>query len=63
MDIVKNEIYGIKYRKANYEKSTRLKNFVIRNKVILILVILGLAVASINCVLIYNFVKVLATLV
>ena len=63
MEILKNEIYGIKYRKANYEKSTKIKNFIIRNKVILTLLILGLAVASINCVLIYNFVKVLTTLI
>ena len=63
MDILKNEIYGIKYRKANYEKSTKIKNFIIRNKVILTLLILGLAVALINCVLIYNFIKVLTTLI
>ena len=62
MDYVKSDVYDIKYKGVNYEKSTKIKNFIIRNKFILTLSIIGLAVASINCVLIYNFIKVLSTL-
>ena len=62
MEFAKDEILNIKYKSENYEKQKRLKNFISKHKFILTLSTLGLAVCSINCVLIYNFIKVLSTL-
>lgn len=62
MDFAKDEIFSIKYKGENYEKSKKIKNFFIKNKIILTLLNIGLAVCLINCVLIYNFIKVLSTL-
>lgn len=62
MDFAKDEIFSIKYKEENYEKSKRLGKFISNHKFILSLLIIGLAVGSINCVLIYNFIKILGTL-
>ena len=62
MDFAKDEIFSIKYEKENYEKNKKLGSFISNHKIILSLLILGLAVGTINCVLIYNFIKVLGTL-
>lgn len=62
MDFAKDEIFSIKYEKEGYERNKKLGNFISNHKFILSLLILGLAVGTINCVLIYNFIKVLGTL-
>ena len=62
MDFAKDEIFSIRYERENYNKEKRLSKFILKNKFILTLSILGLAVCTINCVLIYNFIKVLVTL-
>lgn len=61
MDFAKDEIFSIKYKGEN-ERSKRLKKFILKHKIILTLLVLGLATFSIYCVLIYNFVNVLSTL-
>ena len=53
MDFAKDEIFSIKYEKEGYERNKKLGNFVSNHKFILSLLILGLAVGTINCVLIY----------
>ena len=61
MDFAKDEIFSIRYESENYNKEKRLSNFFSEHRIILILSIIGLAVGTINCVLIYNFVKVLTS--
>lgn len=62
MEFAKDEILDIKYKEENYKKENKLSKFILNHKFILTLSILGLAVCSINGVLIYNFIKVLSTL-
>lgn len=62
MEFVKDAIFNIRFNKKNYRKGKKLSEFITSNKFIVTLLILGLAVCSINCVLIYNFIQVLSTL-
>lgn len=64
MEYAKDEVFSIKYKvekdKLNYK--SRFYNFIRRNKILTLLVSLGITFSLINFILIYNFIYLLNTI-
>ncbi len=62
VDITKDEFWDSKYEEISKKEENKIKGFISKNKVIIILLVSFGILMVINTVLIYNFFKILETI-